>query len=162
MLGVDRAGPDTGRLRLMAEVRRLPAGAGHAVGRPVPVEDDPASCGGDEPVVLVATDPMGFRHTAARVELWRQAGRVIGAIVLAGDEARLVAARIPLTVPIVDGVDAAAVLACDRVAVEVARPGGFVARLADPIRLARDLGLGPGEHDHAAAVAERSAGWRRR
>ncbi len=69
LVGVDRAAPDTGRLRLLAAGSPTPAGAGYAVGRPVPVEDDPASCGGDEPVVLVATDPMGFRRTAARVEL---------------------------------------------------------------------------------------------
>ncbi|MFZ0157581.1 MAG: diol dehydratase reactivase ATPase-like domain-containing protein, partial [Kineosporiaceae bacterium] len=128
---------------------------GHAVGRPVPVEADPRGFAGNgEPVVLVAADPLGFRRTAAQVERWLQAGCAVGAIVLAGDEARLVAARSPVALPIVDGVDAAAVLTCTRVAVEVAAPGAFVRMIADPIRLVHDLGLGPDEHDHAAAAAQ--------
>ncbi len=160
LVDVDRAAPDTGRLRLLAAGSPTPAGVGYAVGRPVPVESDPTgSLDGDHrPWSWWRVTRWRSAAPPAGWAAWVHAGCAIGAIVLAGDEARLVAARIPLKVPIVDGVDAAAVLACARVAVEVAAPGGFVRLIGDPIRLVRDLGLEPGEHDHADAVAQRLGG----
>jgi len=158
VLRLDRAAGPTGRLMVLAAGSPTPGGTGFGVGVPVPVEADPASTAPGQDVVLVAADPLGYRRTAQRVRAWRAAGRRVRAVALAGDEARLVAARCGEPVPIVDGIDAAAVLGCSAVAAEVALPGAFVRVLGDPIRLARELRLRGDEHEHAAAVTENLRG----
>ncbi|MBL8931906.1 MAG: hypothetical protein JNL54_17435 [Kineosporiaceae bacterium] len=171
-VSIDRAGEPTGRLVLLAAGSVTPAGQGYVSGRPVDVEEDPHTFaarfvpsdrpGFDPAVVLVARDPLGFRRTAHRVSSWLTAGVDVVGVLLAGDEARLVAARLPQSparsVPIVDGVDAEAALACLRVVVEVAPPGGVVATAIDGVRLVRDLQLDEAEHVHAAALARQVRG----
>ncbi len=103
------------------------------------------------PVVLVARDPLGFRATSAAVRRWLAAGADVRAVLLAGDEARLVAARVGADMPIVDGVPADDALAAELVAVEVAAPGGVVTRLGDPVWLS--AALGTGSLDDARAIA---------
>ena len=117
-----RRGPDTGRLLVITGASGTPAGHGAGVGRPVHIDSMPQP----GPVVLVATDPLGFRHTVDRVAAWLAAGADVRGLILAGDEARLVSARVGTDLPVVDGIDVAPVLAADRVAVEVAPAGGVV------------------------------------
>lgn len=142
--------PDTGRLCTLASSGSTPGGHGFGVGRPRDTEDEPATEG---PVVLVARDPLGYRRTAVRVAEWIAAGAEVRGVILAGDEARLVATRLKADLPVVDCADAEAALACRLVAVEVATAGAQVRRVSDPIALAADLGLGPAEHEHARNLA---------
>lgn len=139
----------TGRLAVLSRGPVSPAGAGVGVGTPIPVEQEPQPALG--PVVLVAADPLGYRDTAQRVRRWRDAGADVVAVMLAGDEARLVSARIDAGIPVVDSIDPAAVLACASVAVEVAGEGRALSVLSDPLRLGGALGLDA--DDHADAVA---------
>lgn len=166
---LDRVAEPTGRLVLLAAGAVTPAGQGYVAGRPLDLDDDPeafaarfaaasGSLGPESAVVLVARDPLGFRRTAARVRSWLAAGVSVTGVLLAGDEARLVASRLPHPLPIVDGVDPETALACARVVVEVAPPGGVVTTAVEAIRLARDLQLGDAEHVHAAALARRLRG----
>lgn len=148
----------TGRLVVLSRGPVSPAGSGFGVGSPMAVEREPQDIG--EPIVLLAADPLGYRDTAQRVRRWRDAGADVVAVVLAGDEARLVSARIEARIPVVDSIDAAAVLACARVGVEVAGEGRALGVLSDPLRLGAALGLDGGEHLDAVAAVEALRGSR--
>ncbi len=143
--------PDTGRLALLSAGRATPAGQGSGVGRPVPVSADPSTVVG--PVVLVASDPLGYRATSERVQTWIDAGADVVGVLLAGDEAVLVSRRLTTDVPVLDQVDTALASTARLLAVEVAAPGRPARRLSDAVHLASVLGLEPDEHRHAEAVA---------
>lgn len=148
----------TGRLVVLSRGPVSPAGTGVGVGTPIPVECEPHAGGG--PVVLVAADPLGYRETAQRVRRWRAADADVVAVVLAGDEARLVSARIDAQIPVVDSIDPIAVLSCARVAVEVAVEGRALGVLSDPLRLGAALGLDATEHVDSVAAVEALRGSR--
>ena len=153
------ASADTGVVTLLSRGAATPGGGGPGVGRPV-------DCAGEIPVaepgpiVLVARDPLGYRSTVDRLTRWTAAGHQVTAVLLAGDEATLVAARWRTGIPIVDGIDAEAALECCIVAVEVAPVGQHVRALADPIWLATALGLDTTEHGHARQVSAMTYGHR--
>jgi hypothetical protein len=105
------------------------------------------------PVVLVASDPLGYRATSERVRAWVAAGCDVVGVLLAGDEAVLVSRRVGIDVPVLDQVDPAVALAARVVALEVGEPGRPARRLTDPVHLAAVLGLGQHEHPHAEALA---------
>lgn len=141
----------TGRARVLASTGLTPGGSGFGVGRPVDTEHPPRM---DGPVVLVSRDPLGFRRTADRVAAWRSAGADVVGILLAGDEGRLVSARVGGDLPVLDCVDPDAALGCALIALEVAAPGAQVRQVSDPIALSGSLGLSPEDHPSARAAAE--------
>lgn len=155
---VDLAPASTGRLMLLSRGPVSPAGSGFGVGVPVPVEREPHAV--DGPVILVAADPLGYRETARRVREWTASGADVTGVVLAGDEARLVSSRIDADVPIVDSIDPVAVLACSRIALEVAAEGRGLGMISDPLRLGAALGMAPDEHADVVAIVESLRGSR--
>ena len=150
--------PDTGRLVRLSAGRATPAGRGYGVGRPIAVERRPDPSIG--PVVLVASDPLGFRTTSRQVQSWVDSGADVVGVLLAGDEAVLVSQRLRVVVPVVDQADVALALESSAVALEVGEDGRPVRHLADPVHLAASLGLGPEEHVHAEALARTVRGLR--
>ena len=150
--------PDTGRLVRLSAGRATPSGRGYGVGQPIAVERSPDPSIG--PVVLVASDPLGFRATSRQVQAWVHSGAEVVGVLLAGDEAVLVSRRLQVVVPVVDQADTALALASSAVALEVGEDGRPVRLLADPVRLAASLGLGPEEHAHAEALARTVRGLR--
>jgi hypothetical protein len=158
-IDVPVANADTGVVTLLSSGVATPAGTGHGVGRPVDASG-PVPFAGDGPVGLVARDPRGYAETVERIARWRAGGNDVTGILLAGDEATLVGARTRADIPIVDGIDAEAALACALVAVEVAPPGHHVRALADPIWLASALGLDLADHEHARQASARTYGHR--
>ena len=152
---------DTGLLRLLATGSATPAGLGHGVGRPVDIDESTTTASADEgTIILVARDPLGFRATVASVLRWQGAGHSIAGLLLAGDEAHLVSSRLGSALPIIDCVDAALALSCERIALEVAAPGQHVRALGDAIWLADALAVAPETHGHARAVCELTRGHR--
>lgn len=148
----------TGRVMILSAGSSTPAGAGLGAGRPVDIASTPSDSG--ENIVLVARDPLGYRATVARLRAWLHAGHPVVGILLAGDEAVLVSARLDRALPVADCIDPEAVLSCARVLVEVARPGDQVRAASDPIRLSAALGLDPAEHAGAVAACARVQGSR--
>lgn len=148
---------DLGRLRLLSGPVTTPAGSGTGVGTPVSVDATPVL---DRPVVLVAADPLGFRDTARRVRAWLDQGADVQALVLAGDEARLVAARVEATLPIVDQVSAEAALAAEVLLVEVADAPGGLGSAVDPVRLRALLRLDPADDASVRELTTRTRGRR--
>ncbi len=141
--------PDTGRLAVVAAGSATAAGRGFGAGPPVLVGDVPAE---GEPVVVVVPSGSGYANVAGLLAPLVEAGRV-AAVLVEDDEAVLLANRLPGEVPVVDEVDPAAVLAAERVAVEVAAGGQPMRVLTDPLKLRTALGLAEAELADAAQLA---------
>jgi hypothetical protein len=143
---------DLGRLVILASGVTSPGGVGVGAGRPVRAESPPDE--GDDSVVVVASDPLGFRRTVEQVLAWQSSAHDVVGVLLAGDEARLVSRRIASQVPVVDCVDAERALACRRICIEVAHDGAALGVVTDPLRLAGHLGLDVDEHGYARSAAD--------
>ena len=127
---------------------RTAGGGGFGAGRPVPF----GAALGPEPVVVVV--PSGLRYDdVARALSGPVASGLVAAVLLEDDEAVLVANRLPAGVPVVDEVAPDAVLAAERVAVEVPLDGRPLQVLTDPLKLATALGLLATEVADAATLA---------
>lgn len=143
--------PGTGRLHVVAVGSGTAGGSGAAVGRPHLLAAGPAPDGA-EPLVAVVPAGTGFRAAVELLLPLARAGR-LAAVVLADDEAVLVANRLPATVPVVDEVDVPAALAAELLVVEVAVDGRPLQSLPDPLRLSRLLALDSAELGDAVALA---------
>lgn len=160
--------PSTGRLRILASSAATPGGVGFAVGRPVDLmtlelialEGTGADPAARQPIIAVSRDPLGFRQTVTVLRHCIERGIPIRGLLLAGDEATLVARRLEQPIPIIDAVDPELALSADAIAMEVAAPGRTCAQVGDPLRLAGSLGLAEDEHHHARHVATALAGRR--
>jgi hypothetical protein len=151
---VERAAPDLAPLVAVTAGRaRTPGRPGLGSGRPVPVTAQPPA---GEPVVLVVPPDVGFRAAADRLGALLAAGTAVAAVVVGADEGVLLARRVPGLpegVPVADGADTAAALACERLLVEVAAPDGLLRAAVDPLHLVAAFGLGDAERDVARAAA---------
>ncbi|HET9945254.1 MAG TPA: hypothetical protein VFR56_06345, partial [Actinomycetes bacterium] len=144
----------TGRLRVATATSGTVGGSGWGVGRPVLLSHlaDGDDDGGHRPVVVVVPSGTGYVVAADRLRPAVSAGRV-AAVLVADDEAVLVANRLGSGVPVVDEVEPATVLGAALVAVEVAGSGRVLRRVSDPLALVADLGLAEGERADAARLA---------
>ena len=147
--------PSTGRLGIIGCGTSTPAGAGTGVGLPRHI-DSPIDT--SAPVVLVSTDPRSYRQTAARVNDWIATGSTVSGVVLAGDEAVLVANRVSVPIPVVDQVDTHAALAASLIAIEVSSTS--LVNLTDPVRLSAILHLDRSEHSYAESISAQLRGLR--
>jgi hypothetical protein len=120
-----------------------PSGIGFAVGSHVPLREVTSHAGRSEP--LIVSVPLGtdFEEAAETIS-HAQAMQlpVVGAVV-AGDDAVLIANRIPRAIPIVDEADVVGLQTGEPIAVEVAGPGARVKVLGDPVALVAAFGLAP-------------------
>jgi hypothetical protein len=140
---------DTGALWLVKAGVGTAGGSGFGAGRPVRLG---AEVSGDDPLVVVVPSATGFRAAAEELAPLVAEGR-LAAVLLEDDEAVLVANRLGAAVPVVDEVDAVAVLSAHRVAVEVSSSGRPLTVLPDPLKLAAALALPAEEMDAAARLA---------
>ena len=147
--------PPTGRLRLLAAGVDTPGGSGACVGTPLWL-DGPVPAAAPAGAVIATVPPgLGYARAAERLRGLIQAGVPVGAVLVAGDEAVLVANRLDIQVPVIDQVDVAGVSACPLVAVEVRAPGQPLTLLTDPVALGAALGV-PGSEAADAATLSRS------
>lgn len=137
-----------GRLVILDENPMTPAGTGVACGKPVALGDEPPR---GQAVILVASDPLSYRDTADTIKRWRSDGIDVRGALLAGDEARLVHARIGADLVIVDRVNTEQALRCDLLVLEV--DDFVVGAIADPLFLTAHLELLQDEIPDATIVA---------
>lgn len=130
-----------GRLAVLAAGARTVAGAGFGVGRPVPLE---LLEGADGPLVAVAGPHTGHAEVVGALEAALAAGRTVVAVLLARDEAVLVANRLEASLPVYDGIDPVRALACERIAVECRAPGHRLHALNDTLALVAAFGRDAG------------------
>src|SRR4051794_16419146 len=146
------AGARTGRLAVVAMEGRTLVRSGAAVGRGAWLEELAESSG---PVVALVRGATGYAAAAAALNA---SSADVVAVALADDEAVLVGNRLDRQVPVVDQVPVERLAAASLIAVEVAGPGGVLARLVDPLWLTAGLGLADEERADAATVASQLAG----
>jgi hypothetical protein len=147
--------PLTGRLRVLAAGVATPGGAGACVGVPLLLGNPAGTAGQAAPVIVVVPPRTRYDHAAAAIRELVAAGTRVGAVLVAGDEAVLVANRLPAAirgVPLIDQVDPAAAASCTLLAVEVRPPGHPLTTLADPVALGAVFGLGERDLGDAAAI----------
>ncbi len=137
-----------GRLVILDDHPMTPAGSGVACGRPIAQRAEPPR---GIAVILVASDPLSYRATADTINRWRSNGIDLRGALLAGDEARLVHARIGADLVIVDRVNSEQALRCDLIALEV--NDYVIGPIADPLYLVAHLDLLPDEISDATIVA---------
>jgi hypothetical protein len=141
--------PRTGRLWVAAVGAGTAGGVGLGTGRPHRLGSAPS---GTDAVVAVVPAGMGYRRAVDLLLPLSDTGRLV-AVVLADDEAVLVANRLPVQVPVVDEVDVEAAMRAARLAVECSSDGRPLRALPDPLRLAELLALADDELADAAALA---------
>jgi hypothetical protein len=148
--------PPTGRLRVLAAGVATPGGAGAGVGVPLMLGNPAGAAGRGAAVIVVVPARTRYDHAAAAIRELVAAGTRVVAVLVAGDEAVLVANRLPASirgVPLIDQVDPAAAASCTLLAVEVRPPGHPLTTLADPVALGAALGLGERDLGDAAAIS---------
>jgi hypothetical protein len=120
-----------------------PAGIGFAAGSHVPLRDLRSHAGRSGPLIVSVPSGSDFEEAADAIsQALAMQLPVVGAVV-AGDDAVLIANRIPQTIPIVDEADVVGLQAGEPIAVEVAGPGARVKVLGDPVALVAAFGLAP-------------------
>lgn len=148
--------PPTGRLRVLGAGVATPGGDGACVGRPLLLGNPAGTADHARPVVVVVPPRTRYDQAAAGIRALVAAGTPVGAVLVASDEAVLVANRLPAAirrVPVIDQVDSAAAASCTLLAVEVRPPGHPLTTLADPVALGAALGLGERDAGDAAAMS---------
>ena len=135
----------TGRLRVIGSAAATAGGHGFAVGRPWTLGSVPPT----GPVIAVVPAGTGYQLAVQVLRPLADAG-LIRAVLLADDEAVLVANRLGHPLPVIDEVDVEAASRAELLAVEVA--SGGLQTLTDPLRLVTAFGLAPGERADAARL----------
>ena len=136
--------------RAAAPLRRLddpcastPAGSGFAVGAHRPLRELATLAATREPLIVSVPAGTDFEDAAATIAAAQTARLPIVGAVVAGDDAVLIANRIPQAIPIVDETDLGGLRTGELIAVEVAAPGGRVQVAGDPVALVAAFGLAP-------------------
>jgi len=148
--------PPTGRVRVLGAGVATPGGVGACVGVPLLLGNRAGTCGQAGPVIVVVPPETRYDLAAAGIRGLLAAGTRVGAVLVASDEAVLVANRLPAgkgRVPVIDQVDPAAAASCTLLAVEVRPPGHPLTTLADPVALAAAFGLGERDAGDAATIS---------
>ncbi len=143
---------DTGRLVIGASGVPTAGGAGHGVGRPVMLADLTGSGASATDTIVLAPSDVGYRDVASAVASALEAGVPVRGVVLASDDAVLVANRLPTDLPVVDQADVVALQLCRKVIVEVRAAGQPVRAASDALHLASSLHLGPPDATAVAVV----------
>jgi hypothetical protein len=138
---------DTGRLLIGASGVPTAGGTGQGMGRPVMFADlaGTASTVSDADLIVLVPERVGFRVVAKAVSAAVAAGLPVRGVVLSGDEAVLVANRLPADLPVVDQADVAALGLCRTLIVEVRPAGQPVRAVSDALHLSSSLALGPSD-----------------
>ena len=153
---VPDAPPSTGRLRVLAAGVATPGGVGTGVGIPLLLGDPAGASDHAGPVIVVVPPQTRYDHAAAAIRGLLAARTRVSAVLVASDEAVLVANRLPAAIrclPLIDQVDPAAAASCTLLAVEVRPPGHPLTTLADPVALGAAFRLGERDIGDAAAIS---------
>ena len=127
--------------RLDDQSASTPAGSGFAVGSHLPLRELANPPAPSEPLIVSVPAGIDFEEAAERISAALNAQLPIVGAVVAGDDAVLIANRIPRAIPIVDEADVGSLRAGELIAVEVAAPGGRVQVAGDPVALVAAFGL---------------------
>ncbi len=139
--------PDTGRVQVLDCAGHSVSGDDAVVGTPWDVSGQPPDA---RSVIAVVPPGIGYRQAVARIGEMAARGCPVSGVAAARDEAVLIASRLGLDIPVVDGIDTRSALGCTRLLVEVRASGQCVRTACDAFALKTLLGV---DDRHADAVS---------
>jgi hypothetical protein len=142
--------PETGNIRIIKTAHSSVVGDGWTSGQPWVVT---TKCPVDVPVIALVPAGFGFELAAKKITEAVADGAMIGGVIVADDEAVLIAKRIKLSVPVVDGADLELALQAKQLFLEV-RPQGFSVQTATDVWALRSaLSLDESQVVHLNSIA---------
>ncbi len=149
-LCVSEPPPDTGRFRVLKCDGHSFAGDAAAVGTPWVIDSDPP---GDGAVIAVVPHRVGYRQAVPRIVEAIARGVSVAGVVAARDEAVLIATRLGLDIPVLDGIDTLSACKCTRLFLEARPSGTCVKQASDAWALAANLDADSRDVDALALIA---------
>jgi hypothetical protein len=142
--------PETGTIRIVKTAHNSVVGDGWAAGEPWLIT---TKCQLGVPVIALVPAGFGFALAAKNINEAVSSGAIVGGVIVADDEAVLIAKRINLAVPVVDGADLTSALQAIQLFVEV-RPQGFSVQTATDVWALRSaLNLDETQATHLNSIA---------
>ena len=142
--------PETGNIRIVKTAHSSVVGDGWAAGQPWVVG---TKCQVGVPVIALVPTSFGYEFAAKKINEAVESGATVGGVVVADDEAVLIAKRINLSVPVVDGADLETALQAIQLFLEV-RPQGFSVQTATDVWALRSaLSLEESQVVHLNSIA---------
>jgi hypothetical protein len=112
--------PDTGEIQVISCANHSVVGDSWATGKPWNISSTPPRA---IPVVAIVESETGYKEAAERINKAMKQGVVVSGVIVADDEAVLIAARLSTALPVVDKADCQAALGARKLFIEV-RPVG--------------------------------------
>jgi len=126
--------PDTGKIQVISCANHSVVGNSWATGRPWNITTTPPRT---ISVVAIVASETGYKEAAARINRAMQQGVPVSGVIVAEDEAVLIAARLSSALPVVDRADCDAALAAKKLFIEV-RPVGQCVNTATDVWALQD------------------------
>jgi len=121
--------PDTGKIKVISCANHSVVGDSWATGKPWNISDTPP---GTVPVVAIVESGTGYKEAAERINKAMEQGVAVSGVIVADDEAVLIAARLSTVMPVVDRADCKAALKARKLFIEV-RPNGHCVNTATDV-----------------------------
>ncbi|MDC1286443.1 hypothetical protein N8198_01005 [Gammaproteobacteria bacterium] len=112
--------PDTGNIQIISCANHSVSGNSWAVGQPWNISIAPPQAGS---VIAIVASGTGYRKAAEQINKAMEQGVDVSGVVVADDEAVLIASRLTNNLPVVDRADCQTALEANRLFIEV-RPAG--------------------------------------
>ena len=112
--------PDTGKIKIISCANHSVVGDAWAVGVPWNITSTPTA---DVALIAIVESDSGYKHAAERINDVIAQGISVTGLIVADDEAVLIASRLSMTLPVVDRADVNSALKASRLFIEV-RPAG--------------------------------------
>lgn len=121
--------PDTGNLQIIKTAHQSVIGDGWAVGNPWLITDE---CPSNVPEIAIVPSGTGYEDAASRINQAISQGAQVVGVVVADDEAVLIAKRVAQDLPVVDGANTDLALSARKLFLEV-RPQGAAVQTATDV-----------------------------
>lgn len=121
--------PDTGKIQVISCANHSVVGNSWATGMPWNISKNPPTT---IPLVAIVESGMGYKEAAARINNAVEKGVELSGVIVADDEAVLIATRLSTAVPVVDRADSQAALRAVKLFIEV-RPVGLCVKTATDV-----------------------------
>ena len=143
--------PDTGKIQIIDCANHSVVGNSWATGRPWNISTIPLK---SVSVVAIVESDTGYKEAAEQINKAIKQGVQVAGVIVANDEAVLIAARLCSALPVVDRADCQAALAAQKLFIEV-RPVGFCVSTATDVWMLQGAFEAKGEDLEAMNLVSR-------
>jgi hypothetical protein len=126
--------PDTGKIQVISCANHSVVGNSWVTGKPWNISSTPPRT---VPVIAIVDSKTGYKEAAERINKTMEQGVAVAGVIVANDEAVLIAARLSAALPVVDRADCQAALGAKKLFIEV-RPVGQCVNTATDVWALQD------------------------